>query len=122
MKAEKSRQARERKRGAGADHSGDATEKVCAECGRPVLPPRREYCSAACCRKAGRRKSINRASEIFKKIRPVAGLDRKLRTCLRCNAEFMSEGPWNRQCLACTKRNEKWPVQTMRTAHQSKFS
>ncbi|HUU70330.1 MAG TPA: hypothetical protein VM223_04500 [Planctomycetota bacterium] len=30
--------------------------------------------------------------------------DRRVRSCLVCGGEFMSDGPWNRQCPRCKKR------------------
>lgn len=32
------------------------------------------------------------------------------RICLACDHAFMSEGPWNRICPACSDRHEKQPA------------
>ena len=40
-----------------------------------------------------------REGEDLRAIRP--NLQRRLRTCLRCDREFMSQGPHNRMCPRC---------------------
>ena len=112
VKAEKLRQARQR---AEVQGRPDAPQKLCARqgCTNPVIPPRRDYCSMACSRKAGRKSSIQRAAETMSTVEldPAA---KAIRICLRCNAEFSSWGPGNRICPRCTKIDAAWPSMTMR--------
>ena len=119
VKAEKQRQARQhaaaKAQAAEPDHSADAGKKVCARqgCTNPVIPPRRQYCSMACCRKATRNQSHQRAAETTRAVE-LNSTDKAIRICLRCNARFPSWGPGNRICPACTKKGEAWPSMTMR--------
>jgi len=74
-------------------------------CNKVVSPTRRRYCSDECRKMANReRVSQERRKE---QLAPVSKRFRKqkLRTCLRCNKEFLSDGPWNRLCQACSEKN-----------------
>jgi predicted nucleic acid-binding Zn ribbon protein len=72
-------------------------------CSNPVIPPRRKFCSEQCGRMAHRQKNLKLMAaerQILKNLHR----DRKVRSCLVCGNEFMSDGPWNRQCPRCKKR------------------
>ena len=119
VKAQKQRQARQR---AAAEPQAlepsrpDAAEKLCGRpgCTNPIIPPQRRYCSPFCSRQVHRRLSIERAAEAMQPLLPH-NTQQKVRTCLRCNHEFMSDGPGHRKCPKCSKIETIWPRQTMRT-------
>ena len=69
---------------------------VCPMCGKPVIWPRRKWCSQKCGRRAG--VELQSAER-----RPLPGLalQSAMRKCLRCGEGFMSDGPWNRICGHC---------------------
>jgi len=72
-------------------------------CKKEVPPTKRKYCSEACCKAANQeRMYIQNKSplNLSKRLR-----HQKLRTCLGCNRQFMSSGPWNRLCPACKQKN-----------------
>jgi len=78
---------------------------ICKICGKPVLPPKTKYCSAEC-QAAGKVKSsysTNEAKLLEKstaKMRAKTCVVKK-RRCLRCDARFTSDGPFNRICGKC---------------------
>lgn len=47
----------------------------------------------------------------FKDMEMEKKKDKKTRTCLRCNKEFMSDGPGNRRCDLCLRRDSGSPHQ-----------
>ena len=74
-------------------------------CSRPVPPGRRKYCSVECSKIVNRRSAAERSrlrAEAYRHDRMVKYAPR---TCLSCGASFLSEGPWNRICGACSERN-----------------
>lgn len=83
---------------------------ACKQCGNPVLSPRRLYCSIACCRKAHRRRKLDESRELSLSLVRRQGLVRKRRTCLCCGKDFMSDGPWNRQCPKCANSQDQKPT------------
>ena len=69
---------------------------VCPQCGRPVIWPRRKWCSVKCGRRAGVELQVAERRPL-----PGLALQRGTRACLRCNRRFMSDRPWNRICPHC---------------------
>jgi len=72
-------------------------------CNNPVPPGRRKYCSAACSRAVNRQKAAA-AAHAVRVTAESDNLDIKLRECLSCGAGFLSDGPWNRICSRCKRR------------------
>jgi len=82
---------------------------ACEICGQPVTGQRRKYCSQGCGRIAYNRR-VQKAHEMDRCPIPVGSREqRKIRTCLRCPAEFASSGPGNRICPRCTKNENQNP-------------
>ena len=73
------------------------------DCNNVVPPGRRKYCCAECGKIAHRRKAAMELS--LSRARSQSDhLDVKVRICLRCNTRFRSDGPWNRLCPKCKRR------------------
>jgi hypothetical protein len=72
-------------------------------CNRPLPEGRRKYCSDACGRTASR---IKCAAEngFLRHTTAVEHLELKERVCLSCRSSFLSDGPWNRICPRCKRR------------------
>jgi len=81
-------------------------EEFCLECGKPVPPGRRKYCSDQCARRAHHGIHAAKIRRQEKEIAQRLYKQRKIRTCLSCGGEFMSDGPWNRRCPECASRTE----------------
>ena len=74
-------------------------------CSRVVPPGRRKYCSEECSKIVNRRSAAERSrlrAQVYRRERMVKYAPR---TCLSCGSAFLSEGPWNRICLACSEHN-----------------
>ena len=64
-------------------------------------------------------------NELFKKVAPKHCMDKKLRTCLRCDADketgeypkFMSDGPHHRTCDKCSKEKPGMKFAQCDTSH-----
>ena len=81
--------------------------KICAGkgCGRPVGSGRTKYCCAECALEANR---LNQAeTKARRALRFAAKSPIKRRVCLACDRMFMSEGPWNRICHDCKRRQRQ---------------
>ncbi len=77
-------------------------------CSRVVPPGRRKYCSVECSKIVNRRSAAERSrlrAQVYRRERMVKYAPR---TCLACGSSFLSEGPWNRICLACSERNDAY--------------
>ncbi len=72
-----------------------------AGCGNPVPDGTRKFCSDECAKLYHRnRKGPGALRERGKEN----VLDSGLRVCLGCDVEFLSDGPWNRLCEKCKRR------------------
>jgi len=90
---------------------------ACPLCGKPVFPPQRDYCSHACGVEMHRRKW-------WEAHRPQVrhSPEQKLRVCLRCETEFMSDHPGNRICPKCWNSEADMPtVRVARFGGQSRI-
>ncbi len=74
-------------------------------CSRPVPPGRRKYCSVECSKIVNRRSATEQSRLRAQTYRRERLVKYSPRNCLSCGASFLSEGPWNRICAACTERN-----------------
>ena len=72
-------------------------------CDNEVPAGRRKYCCSQCGKIAHRRMAALELTQ--NRVRSQdEHLDVKSRTCLRCNTRFKSDGPWNRLCPKCKRR------------------
>lgn len=75
-----------------------------SECENEVSAGRREYCDD-CAPKAGGERNRREIGRIIRETTAFHNeyneKDRKVRTCLSCNKEFLSGGAWNRKCPGC---------------------
>ena len=69
-------------------------------CTNEVPPGRRKYCSTECGKWVNRRSDNDGAQ--FGPILCKRSTKMGIRTCLVCDKKFLSEGPWNRICPACS--------------------
>lgn len=87
-------------------------------CNNSIPPDKRKYCSDEC------RKTVNQQRSYEQRRRVGIGLvskrlrKQKLRTCLGCNKEFMSSGPWNRLCPSCAQKNNSHKMRTYSVPHR----
>jgi len=75
-------------------------------CNNPVPPRRRKYCSDKCGKMAGHERVLEQRRTEQLHTTGKRFRRQKLRTCLGCNKEFMSGGPWNRFCQTCAQKNQ----------------
>jgi len=80
--------------------------KLCKQCGVVEIVERRTFCRACGEERhrqqsrenmRGQRAYIRKNPQWAKLLNP----QRKMRTCLTCDKEFMSDGPGNRRCWSC---------------------
>jgi len=74
-------------------------------CNRVVPPGRRKYCSEDCSKIVNRRSAAERSRLRAQAYRRERMVKYAPRTCLSCGENFLSEGPWNRICAACSEHN-----------------
>jgi len=74
-------------------------------CNSEVPSGRRKYCSTECSRAVNRMYAAMRARERYMLAAQLRNTRVKVRCCLACGDEFLSEGPWNRICPVCSERN-----------------
>ena len=92
--------------------------KTCAQCGKPIEPPRRQFCCTIC---GGRYHARQMQQRDFDQRLVLArrACDNKIRMCLACNHEFASSGPGNRICPRCTKNENQNPHGAIRRGRLS---
>ena len=74
-------------------------------CQNVVPPGRRKYCSVECSKIVNRRSAAERSRMRAQAYRRERRVKYAPRMCLSCGHSFLSEGPWNRICGACSERN-----------------
>jgi len=84
-------------------------------CNKPVLAPRRKFCSVLCGRLSHRQRQIDLLKDETVRQAQRNKATRKQRTCLRCDRTFMSEGNWNRVCPRCARNAEDNPPPAVQT-------
>ncbi len=90
-------------RAAMVQRAADTQPGRCEFCGKRIQPPRRKFCSADCGKPANyMRWKLAQIDDL--PTRDVS--QRKHRECLWCGKWFMSWGPGNRRCPACTRKAE----------------
>ena len=70
-------------------------------CENVVPPGRRMFCCDDCAKLYHRHRRCPGALRLMGKLNV---LDAAVRTCLSCNEQFLSDGPWNRLCDKCKRR------------------
>ena len=81
-------------------------------CGRLITAKgRTKYCCAECAAEANRlrqrRPERQAETKARRALRFAAKSPIKRRVCLACDRMFMSEGPWNRICHDCKRRQRQ---------------
>ena len=71
-------------------------------CNREIPQGRRKYCCSTCSRAVNRQRVLVTAHAL-RVTTENDNFELKLRSCLSCGAEFLSDGPWNRICPRCKR-------------------
>ena len=93
--------------------------KCARESCRNLVPPdNRKYCSDKCRRVVNQQRSYKQRKATTTLLMNKRRRRQKLRTCLGCNKEFMSSGPWNRICAVCAQKNELHKIRVYSVPHR----
>jgi len=93
---------------ASAGNRRGASAMKCARegCNNKIPPNNRKYCSAKCRKIVNQKRAYEQRKQLSQRPPSRRLRQQKVRTCLGCNKEFLSEGPWNRFCQNCQVKNE----------------
>ena len=86
---------------AGEMMEGIALNCLRGECGNPIPQGRRKFCSDDCAKLFHRNR---KGSDALRQQGRNNVLEAGVRVCLGCDDEFPSDGPWNRLCDKCKRR------------------
>ena len=92
-----------------SDMTRAVAAKICEGPGCTNIVPKGRW--KFCCTLCGKNANRNKHKDVdYGPILRKRSTKMGLRTCLGCNEKFLSEGPWNRMCPACSDRQAAVPA------------